>query len=304
MREVDRIQMGSGRRRSGAWSSVVTTMVGVALVALHPTAGIAQCRPPASSHEARLLAFYSTPIAFSTATAPVALPAWGVRLDVEGATVPVPSASLRRTSLCYQSTAQSTRLAPVFGRARLTIGLPAGLSFEGSYLPPLTVAGATPALASLAVTRSQGLPWSDGPARLALRVHGTIGTVRGAITCARGALQTIDPSAPCFGTRPSRDTFRPDMLGGEAILVIPLSHERVTLFGGGGATWLRPQFRVGFIDGGGGADHTQILATLTRASILAGATAHVTRAIDLTMQVYSVPVDATTWRLGAGYRLR
>jgi hypothetical protein len=204
---------------------------------------------------------------------------------MEGAPVPVPSASLRRTVLCYQRSEQNTRLAPLFGRPRLSVGLPAGFSIEGSYLPPRTIEGATPALASIAIAHTQALPWTQGRARLAVRVHGTIGTVRGAITCARAALQTSDSSAPCFGTRPSRDTFRPNMCGVEAVVGVAVAHDRVMLFGGGGATRLHPEFRVGFSDGLGASDETEILVRMTRAAIVGGITAHLTRAADVTMPV-------------------
>ena len=292
------------RRPLSDWSWAVASLSVVALMLLRPSVVVAQCRPPASSHEARLLAFYAAPIAFSTANGPAALPVWGVRLGVEVAPVPVPTASLRRTSLCYQSTEQSTRLAPLFGRPRLTVGLPAGFSIEGSYLPPITIDGATPSLGSIALARTQALPGSAGRARLALRVHGTAGTVRGAITCAREALQTTDADAPCYGTHPSRDTFRPDMYGAEAAVGVLVAHARMTVFGGAGVSWLRPQFRVGFTDHRGATDTTRVLARLTRLTVVGGATAQVTGAFDISVQVFSTPADVTTWKLGAGYRLR
>lgn len=264
----------------------------------------AQCRPPASSHEARLLAFYAAPLAFAPATAPAALPAGTVRVDAEVGPVPVPDPALRRTSICYQSTTQSTRLAPVFARPRVTVALPAGLALEASYLPPLTVGDATPSLLSLAVARTQPLPGSAERALLSLRLHGTAGTVRGPITCARDQLQLADEEAPCYGTRASRDTFHPDMAGAEAAVAVRTLRDRVALYGGGGVTWLRPRFQVGFTDVAGVADATRVSVDLTRGTLFGGLTAHVARSIDVSAQLYSVPADVTTWRLGAGYRLR
>ena len=46
---------------------------------------LAQCRPPANSNEARLLAFYEAPIVFSMADAPEKLASGAVRVDAEGA---------------------------------------------------------------------------------------------------------------------------------------------------------------------------------------------------------------------------
>jgi hypothetical protein len=282
----------------------VVALVAALLGAAYAARLGAQCRPPASSHEARLLAFYSAPIIFSPATAPEPLPAGAVRVGAEAAPIPIPNAALRRTTLCYQSTTQSTRLAALFSRPRVTVGLPAGLTLEGSYLPPVTVGGATPALWSLAVARTQPLPGSGGRALLALRVYGTAGTVRGAITCARDHLQLADAAAPCYGTRPSRDTFRPDMAGGEATVAVRALRDHFALYGGGGVTWLRPRFRVGFTDAAGVPDATRVRVDLTRGTLIGGVAARLTRTVDLGAQVYVVPVDVTTWRLGVGYRLR
>ncbi|HKG90319.1 MAG TPA: hypothetical protein VKA84_00430 [Gemmatimonadaceae bacterium] len=290
-------------RRARACARVVALLAALGGAARAAPLG-AQCRPPASSHEARLLAFYAAPVAFSPATAPERMPAGAVRVGAEGAPVPVPDAALRQTSLCYQSSTQSTRLAPLFGRPRVTLGLPAGLTLEGSYLPPITVGGATPALLSLAVARTQPLPGSGGRALVALRVHGTAGTVRGAITCARDQLQMADPAAPCYGTRPSRDTFRPDMVGGEAVAAVRAWRDRVALYGGGGVTWERPRFQVGFTDAAGTTDATRVSVELRRGTLLGGVTARASRTLDLELQAYVVPADVTTWRLGAGYRLR
>ena len=287
-----------------AWvgASVIAPLLGVALGAGRPAQADAQCRPPASSHEARLLAFYAAPLAFSPATAPAPVRAWSVRVGVEGAPVPVPDAALQQTGFCYQRTTQSTRLAPFFGRPRVTVGLPAGLTVEGSYLPPITVAGATPALVSVALAHTQQLPGSGGRGLLTLRLHGTTGTVRGAITCARDRLQLTDAGAPCYGTGPSRDTFHPDMYGGEALAEFPLARDRVRLYGGVGLSQLRPGFQVGFTDAGGVHDATEIRANLTRGTVLGGITARLTSVADLTAQLYAVPADVMTWRIGAGYR--
>jgi hypothetical protein len=42
---------------------------------------------------------------------------------------------------------------------------------------------------------------------------------------------------------------------------------------------------------------------LTRGTVFGGVVWHVTRAIDLNTQLYSVPSDVTTFRFGAGYRI-
>jgi hypothetical protein len=128
--------------------------------------------------------------------------------------------------------------------------------------------------------------------------------VRGPITCAKSALQQSDPFGVCYGTSASRDTFRPNMWGGEAALGAWSPGRRVGLFVGGGLTWLRPRFQVGFTDGNGTVDTTRVEVNLTRGSVFGGATLRATSRLDLSAQVHSVPADVTTWRLAADWRLR
>ena len=190
----------------------------LALAGLAATSVEAQCRPPANSHEARLLAFYEAPLVFSMAGAPTHLAAGELLVVAEAGNVPSPSAALQRPEFCYQPHSENTKLTPAFGRPRITLGLPAGFALEASYLPPVTVGGATPNLASVAVARPMDFIVGRNDVTLALRAHGTFGRVRGAITCPRSALQTTDPVAACYGTQPSRDNFYPGMFGSEGAL--------------------------------------------------------------------------------------
>lgn len=71
--------------------------------------------------------------------------------------------------------------SPVFGRARLWLGLPAGLVAEIGYTPPLRIDG-TEAENLFAV--AVGRRWMvGGRYGLSLRAHGQHGTARGDITC-------------------------------------------------------------------------------------------------------------------------
>ncbi|HET7566334.1 MAG TPA: hypothetical protein VFJ96_15130 [Gemmatimonadaceae bacterium] len=266
----------------------------------------AQCRPPANSNEAKLLAFYEDPLAFSLATQPEIVPAGSVRIGAELSPIPTPDPSLEQTSDCFTSKTEHTRLAPVFARPRVSVGLPAGFVVEASYLPPVTIADAQPDLGSMALSRSQLLPIRPAgvPLLLTLRAHATIGRVRGSITCAASSLQLSDPNQPCYGANPSRDTFKPNMFGAEGALGTSVDHGVIGLYAGGGVTWLRPRFQVGFTDGQGIRDNTQILVNLTRATAFGGLTWHLPHALDLSGQVYAVPADVVTWRLGAGWRIR
>lgn len=266
---------------------------------LVPAGLAAQCRPPSGSHEARLLAFYSVPIAFAPDVAAVSGPAGSVRLALEGALVPTASASLQHTEFCYTGRAEHTGLTPLFGRPRLSAVLPGGVGVEVSYLPPVTVASATPDLASAAA-------WITRPAAagilLTVRAHATRGTVRGPITCPAPALQQGDPSAPCYGTRPSSDTFRPDMFGADIVATRRVG-VRARLGAGLGLVALRPRFRVGFADLLGGTDRTSIAVNLRRATAMLSASLAVTPRCDVAGQAYAFVGDAVTARVFAGCRI-
>ncbi len=264
----------------------------------------AQCRPPANSHEARLLAFYEAPLVFSMPGAPTSIRAGEVSVAAEAGNVPSPSPALQRPQFCYQPHSENTKLTPAFGRPRITLGLPAGFAVEASYLPPVTVGGATPQLTSVALSRPVDFKAAGSDMTLAIRAHGTFGRVRGAITCPRSALQTADATAACYGTQPSRDSFYPTMLGSEAALGLSLAGGRIALYSGGGVTWLRPRFQVGFTDATGYVDSTKIEARLVRGSAFGGISVRARQALTLSGQVYSVPQDVTTLRVSVAYALR
>ncbi len=276
----------------------------LALAGFAATSVEAQCRPPANSHEARLLAFYEAPLVFSMAGAPTQMVAGELRVAAEAGNVPSPTAALQRPEFCYQPHSENTKLTPAFGRPRITLGLPAGFALEASYLPPVTVGGATPNLASVAVAHPMDYVVGGREVTLAVRAHGTFGRVRGAITCPRSALQTTDAVAACYGTQPSRDNFYPGMFGSEGALGVRARGGRVALYAGGGVTWLRPRFSVGFTDATGYVDSTEVEARLVRGSAFGGVSVRASEALEFSGQVYSVPEDVTTLRAAVAYRLR
>ncbi len=257
-----------------------------------------QCRPPRGSNEARLLAFYSVPIVFSADPASLSLQPGAVRLSGEGAYVPTASAALQHTDYCYTGKAEHTGLTSFFGRPRLAVGLPGGFGLEVSYLPPITIAEATPNLGSAAIWFTDRI---SSALQLTGRVHGTIGTVKGPITCPRSALQQTDPATPCYGTSPSTDEFQPNMAGAELIASTnPATATNFRFSAGLGVDELYPRFKVGFTDLLGGTDHTRIAVDLTRVTALAGATVLLGHRCDASAQVFTSFSDATTLRATIG----
>lgn len=283
-------------RALGRW------LVVVAALALAPAAAAAQCRPGEDSNEAKLLAHYSAPLAFAPQTGP-AFARGRIVVGGDLTYIPKPDPAIESTGTCFNAK-KSTQLSPVFPRPRLTIGLPLGIGLEVGYLPPVRVAGAKANLISGAVSVARPLLSVGGqPVVAAARVHATRGYVNGAITCNDDALQQSDPSAPCYGTEKSNDTFRPNMWGIDGSIGRAFLDRRLALYAGGGYSWLAPRFRVGFTDATGFHDRARVEVDLRRASVFGGATYQLAGIWSATAQVYSFPVDVTLFRLGATARL-
>jgi hypothetical protein len=272
-----------------------------------PTIVAAQCVPPENSNDARLLAFYEDPIVFSTATAPQALGLGHLSLTGELTGVPTPSNALNRTTYCFQAKQEGTHLSPVLPRPRIAVGLPYGFAIEASYLPPVTVASAQPNLGSGALTYFHPLVATPGPGSTRVdfgwRLDGTIGTVKGPITCPQSALQQSNPNGSCYGTKPSDDTFYPRSIATDGTIAVRPLGGRVTVYGGAGYSWLSPHFEVGFTSSNGFTDNTKIEVDLRRATVFGGVAVAIIAGLDAGAQVYSAPADLTTWRLTARYRL-
>ncbi len=280
--------------------------IGVALFAAQQEA-MAQCRVKTNSNEGKLLAFYTAPIVFSMGSSPEELPPASIRIGAEGEYIPKPNPAIEQTGACFTQKSEHTSLSPVFGRPRITIGGPFGFALEAAYLPPVTIARATPNLFSFGVSQARHFaagPVSNGTT-LMLRMHGTFGSVKGAITCPQSQLQQTSPTSPCYGTNPSRDTFHPNMFGGEIAAGFTPESPRISFYGGAGANRIDPHFQVGFTDANGNVDRTQVELEkpLIRATIFGGVTAVVREVFDVGAQVYSVPADVTLFRLLGGIRI-
>ena len=267
-----------------------------------PQIASAQCRPPANSNEAKLLAFYAVPLAFSLEGAGPRLPAGAVILTGELTYVPTAPASISRTNLCYPPKSERSGLANVLPRPRVTVGLGSGFSVELSYLPPVTVIDATPSLGGVAVAWAAPAKYIGGVLDLALRAHATIGYVDGPITCPQSSLQQTSPTQPCYSNTASKDRYAPNVMGGEVIVGSHTSS--IGWYAGAGYSSLSPHFQVGYKSLGGFVDNTKVDVTLSRVSAFAGALYTMTRGLDLTAQLYSVPQDATTGRLGINWRVK
>lgn len=264
--------------------------------------GQGTCRPGAGSNEAKMLAFFATPIAFSPAGVVAPMRAGEVRLSFDATYVPSPSDDITSPDVCYRNDkTENTELSPVFPRPRIAIGLAPGFALEATYLPPLTVMDATPNLFAVALAYARAI--GTGGMSYLIRSHATIGSVKGPITCSPDVIQTDNPAGACYAAAPSEDTYKPNMVGFEGALGFG-GNARVSTYIGAGYTLLRPRFQVGYRDANGVLDDTKIVVNLNRFAAFGGARWRLSDVVGLTAELYSVPEDATTFRLGGAYTLR
>jgi len=119
---------------------------------------------------------------------------------------------------------------PVFGRARLGVGLPAGFTLELAYTPPVSINGARPeGIYGLALER----PLVSGPHwRLGARLFGQTGEIGGDITCPAdvSAEPPGSPANPAGCRAPSDDTVSLDHYGAELGAAFPMMQGRLEPF--------------------------------------------------------------------------
>ncbi|MFI5311033.1 MAG: hypothetical protein ACHQQ3_07355 [Gemmatimonadales bacterium] len=264
-----------------------------------------ECTVSKSSNEAKMLAWFAGPLAFAQLGPPQRLPIGAVVIGGDLTWVPTPASGVSQSSAaCYTlKKSEHTGLSPVLPRPRILVGLGGGLTFEAMYLPPVTVADATPNMGSVALGWVTPLGGATVGPMLTVRAHATFGQVQGPITCSKDALQQSSFLQACWGSTPSKDTYRPNVMGVEAGLATA-GTGRLNWYGGVGYASLTPRFQVGFTLQDGNVDHTKLRVDLTRLSAFGGLGYKVSDTVELTAQLYSVPDDATTARAGLSWRLR
>jgi len=94
------------------------------------------------------------------------------------------------------------------------------------------------------------------------------------------------------------------MFGAEGAVVLNGDRAKWGAYAAPGVTWLRPRFQVGFQYLSGSFDDTKIEVDMTRFAAGVGGWYRVNPGTAITGELYSVPSDATTFRLGAvlGFR--
>jgi len=162
--------------------------------------------------EAWAMRYMSAATHFSGFGVAVAQEPGSVRFGVELGHVPHVSTERRRVGL-NGTKIEDLNKSPLFGRVRAWIGLPADLTLELAWTPPLEVDGVRPhRMFGAALERPL---WQRGRWLGSLRLAHRRGEVHGDITCSRAtaAEPAFSPGNP-FGCRaPSRDRFRDHSTG-------------------------------------------------------------------------------------------
>ncbi len=258
-----------------------------------PAAAAAQgdCFPGKNSNEAKTLAIFSVPLAFSPAGAPDLFP--GLRVGLEAASLPNIEGATATPTICRPGKGpENTDLLFALPRPRITAPLPLGLALQASWVPPVRVRGVKANLFGLSVGKSFG--HFEGTV-IALRVHATFGSVRAPITCADDAL--ADPASECFGGQRSDDQLRPNILGADATIGWSVAQGRFRPYAGTGYNRLRPRFQVNFTNQFGELDDRRVEVNLDRLVVFGGATWAATPRLGVSGELYAAPEDAVTGRL-------
>lgn len=258
--------------------------------------------------EGRLIAYYSSALAFSPVGAPRALPPWTLELGGEATYVPPLSESQRRSST---DKPQATNLAPLLPRPRVALALPGDMQVEGSWVPPLRVFGVRANLLSLALSRVLMTP---GPLRVSGRIVGLTGTIRGPITCGQALRDSAEPDlrfyyrAICNG-RESDDRFLPRQLSGELLTTQSLAamlSGRLSPYAGVGVRAERTRFDIGVIndDGSRDPDHPILELRAVRPYGMIGASWAARDRVRASGELFWAPGSVFTVRAAAAFRVR
>lgn len=251
--------------------------------------------------EGRLLAFYSSTMAFTPAG--IAGDRSRLGFGVEVSHVPWLNAAQRRPSI---DKPEATNLAPLFPRPRLHLGA-GGWGIEASWIPPLDLFAVEANVASVGVSTP---PVAVGSFAVTPRIWGVYGRVEGAMTCAesemlgKGAELELYFAKVCHG-RESRDWFEPRMLATEVVVSRAIG-TGIGVYALAGGRMDRTRFDIGVITDGGARDpdHPILELHASRPHFAGGVTWRAAGAIALGGEVFYAPGSVVTARVSGRWVVR
>jgi hypothetical protein len=252
------------------------------------------CTPPKSSNEAKLLATFAVPLAFSQMGSLDAAPAARVRVGLEVYYLPTTDSVSSIPNVCRPGKLEGDNTDLLFAapRPRLAVALGSGWAVEGSWTPPIRISGAKANLVGFALSKTS--PLGHGGAVLSIRGHGTFGVVHAPVTCDDRRTQLV--GSECFGGTRSDDAYHPNIVGVDASIGWT-SSARFRPYIGTGYNHLAPRFRVNFVNSDGVLDQQRVEVDLNRIVLFAGATWRAASRLGLSGEIYSAPADAVTGRV-------
>ena len=241
--------------------------------------------------EAWAMYYFTSVTLFSGLGTPRARNPGSVELGLELGSIPHLNHDERTVGL-YGTKEEDLNKAPIFARARLTIGLPWKLALILGYVPPVEVFGLRAHLFAYGLERPL---YENGPWSLGLRAYGQVGNVEGAFTCP-GSVAEDPPGSPgnpygCEGR--SNDKATQDYWGAE------LSGSYRTPLLGGLTPWLTvsgnyldTRFQVK-AQTFGYPDRTRLAADTGTVTMGIGVRYPVTEKIDLSIGMSFTPLWVT-----------
>jgi hypothetical protein len=146
--------------------------------------------------EAWAMGYFTSATTMTAFGLPPELQPGDVRLAAEAGSLPHLDQSARRVGFNGEKL-ENLNKSPVFGRARMWVGLPGKIVAEIGYTPPFAVGGARPRdLFAVAISRRI---IERGGHAFSLRVLGQHGAVSGDFTCPAELAGTEDPSLNPYG---------------------------------------------------------------------------------------------------------
>jgi hypothetical protein len=265
----------------------------LAVVIGRPSLSAAQgdCFPGPESNEAKTMATFAVPLAFSRGSAPDLFP--GFKAGLELASLPRVSDATSTPTICRPGKGpEHTNLLFGLPRPRFGMPLPFGLTLQASWVPPIRVNGVKANLFGFSLEKAFGR--YDGLVA-SVRAHATFGSVRAPITCDDRALE--DAASECLGGTRSDDRLSPNIMGLDFAVGGSLADGRLRPYGGAGYNRLQPRFQVNFTNQFGELDDRRVEVNLNRMVVFGGATWALTERLGVTGELYAAPADAVTARV-------
>jgi hypothetical protein len=264
--------------------------------------------------EAWAMAWFAALTIPTALAGPEPLEPGALELSLEGGWVPQLSEEQRTVGFIGEKPEDLNRTS-VFGRPRLSLGLPAQLTATLAWAPPVDVGGIEPRLLSLSLARPL---WQGSRARLGARLFGERGTLRGDLSCPADRAGSDDPERNPYGCdEPSRDTMSTRLVGLELSAGTTLeSLPRVAPYAAVAGSRVHAEYQVqaerfGFLD------RTLLETDGTVWSATLGASVDVGHRLRLAGELFYAPLDVVgragkgkesdgllNGRVLVGYRLR